>query len=521
MKSISHKRLRFLPLPEIEPSFENPLLYRSEIFSSVLSRQLDSPAFLPPNLGSVSSSLQLSESLSDFNAIEPGPCFQSLTRIFKIEMPSVLNNDVDVPSTVDQMSIPERTPTPPPFLSPPISLSRRPTSVPLFNHSSELSHHCTNNSGLPRLGDGVSYILNSAPRLCETPNRSKIRIQSSIPGLQGRTRSLLAVAEAEERALRGRLDSLQSEMEKEVESEANEATISVNTSISETISQADSKLSSTINFYTTTTNNDNNEKMYPKSTVIGDDSLRVPSPPVLEEKLSLDDPNIPRQNKEDEEFPEPPSEILLPTLQSPGTMLNLIHQSGDQSELNIISVPKEENEETNHQIELRNTGNLVENWNKTAVDQTPQSPEFLSSSLTETSLSLKLSEPDTAVKRTLTGLLKEEFKQLKAAKETYKSKKKAIIELKTLLQLDSILPQPEELVPDAGPYISGELDRNSIPIDHQIGKILKLEDFKQSLSARVASAHPKKDPKSHQNSDNQPQEGLKPDHSDLEESAFL
>lgn len=119
----------------------------------------------------------------------------------------------------DQMSIPERTPTPPPLLSPPISLSRRPTSVPLFNHSSELSHHCMNNSGLQRLGDSVSYIVNSAPRLCKTLNRPEIRSQSSIPGLRGHTRSLLAVAEAEERALRGRLDSLQSEMEKGVENE--------------------------------------------------------------------------------------------------------------------------------------------------------------------------------------------------------------------------------------------------------------------------------------------------------------
>ncbi|KAM3180781.1 hypothetical protein ACTXT7_015650 [Hymenolepis weldensis] len=202
----------------------------------------------------------------------------------------------------------------------------------------------------------------------------------------------------------------------------------------------------------------------------------LPSPPILEENLSLDDLNIPRQNKEDEEFPEPPSEILLPTLQGPDTMLNLIHQSGDQSELNIIPVPKFlhwyfyllsilvgdevvnndnsswapdtslfvslEKNEINSQIELLNTGDLVENLNKTVVDQAAQSPEFLSSSITETSLSPKFSEPDTAVKRTLIGLLKEEFKQLKAAKETYKSKKKAIIELETLLQLDRILPQP-------------------------------------------------------------------------------
>ncbi|KAM3180780.1 hypothetical protein ACTXT7_015649, partial [Hymenolepis weldensis] len=178
-----------------------------------------------------------------------------------------------IPSMVNQMSIPERTPTPPPLLSPPISLSRRPTSVPLFNHSSELSHHYTNNSGLTRLGDSVSYIVNSPPRLCETLNRPEIRIRSSIPGLH--TRSLLAVAEAEERALRERLDSLQIEMEKEVESEANEATTSVNTSTSETISQVEDKLSSTINFYTTATNSDSNEKMYPKFTVIGEDSLKV------------------------------------------------------------------------------------------------------------------------------------------------------------------------------------------------------------------------------------------------------
>ncbi|KAM3180782.1 hypothetical protein ACTXT7_015651 [Hymenolepis weldensis] len=77
--------------------------------------------------------------------------------------------------------------------------------------------------------------------------------------------------------------------------------------------------------------------------------------------------------------------------------------------------------------------------------------------------------------------------------------------------------EQEELVPDAGSYISGELDRNSIPIEHRISKILKSEDFKQSLSARIVSAHSKKDPKPHQNSDTSPQEGLKLDQSDLEE----
>ncbi|VDO00614.1 unnamed protein product [Rodentolepis nana] len=158
----------------------------------------------------------------------------------------------------------------------------------------------------------------------------------------------------------------------------------------------------------------------------------LPPPHSPDENLSQNDQSAPCPNKEDEDFPKPPSENLLP-----GAILNAPQQSADQSELSTIPLSEEKVMEEIHQIKLSNTTEST-----ATAAQAPQCPEITPTTITEKSLSLKLPKPDTAVKRTLVELLKEEFKQLKAAKETYKSKKNAITELKTLLALDSIISQP-------------------------------------------------------------------------------
>nr|CDS26948.1 hypothetical protein HmN_000156800 [Hymenolepis microstoma] len=431
-------------------------------------------------------------------------------------LPTLSSNHLhSVPSMAKPVLMPERNPTPPPFLPPPIALSHRPTSVPLFNHSSELPHQYTNTSGFSGVGVSVNCVVTSAPQLCGTLIRPESQTQIAISCPRSHISNLLVVTESEERALRERLDSLRSEMKGEAESEVIchspddsrrdlERTYGRTASLNSSASATLSKVEDSDNFCATTASSDSNEQIFSTSTVVYEDSLKVPPPQISGENLSQDDRSTSSQNKEDVDFPRPPSENFLPD-----AMLNATQQSADQSELNIIPLLEEKIMEKIHRIKLRDT---TEN---TAVDQAPQCSVITSSSITEKSFSLKLPEPDTAVKRTLVELLKEEFKQMKAAKETYKSKKNAITELKTLLELDRIIPQPEELVLNAGPYFSSELDNNSVLIEPQVDKTLNREGCNDSISHPPVSVHSKHDLKPRQNLDTSPKEGLRLEQVDL------
>ncbi|VDN99283.1 unnamed protein product [Rodentolepis nana] len=303
MKSISHKHQRFLPLPELVSLFGNKSKCHLELFLSSSSRQLDSSRSVPHNIQNVSS-----DDLPDFNSIKPDSMDTIALRGTFENMLSQLDNTLaensnsfhtlsssrlrSAPSMAKPVSIPERNPTPPPFLPPPTALSHRPTSVPLFNHSYELSHHFTKSSCLPGVGASVSCAVTSAPPLCEILIKPELQKQAPISGFQRHTNDLLIITEAEERALRGRLNALRNEMERDVESEGsthssdvsrrdfertNGGTASVNSSASVTLAQVEDSLSSIIKFCTTTTSSDSGEQALSKSTVVYEDSLKVVS----------------------------------------------------------------------------------------------------------------------------------------------------------------------------------------------------------------------------------------------------
>ncbi|KAL5962541.1 hypothetical protein TSMEX_009732, partial [Taenia solium] len=130
-----------------------------------------------------------------------------------------------LPVTIDRPAR-ERQPTPPPSPLPLPTASqvysyRKKTPVPQFLHSMELIHdhgklqavQCNNHSL------SSSRVDLSTRELCEAVTRAEMWTQRSMKGLREHARSLLAATEAEERRLRARLASLQSQMMMTVETE--------------------------------------------------------------------------------------------------------------------------------------------------------------------------------------------------------------------------------------------------------------------------------------------------------------
>ncbi|VDK39738.1 unnamed protein product, partial [Taenia asiatica] len=132
---------------------------------------------------------------------------------------------VSVPVIIDRPAR-ERQPTPPPSPLPLPTASqvysyRKKTPVPQFLHPTELIHdygklqavQCNNHSL------SSSRVDLSTRELCEAVTRAEMWTQRSMKGLREHARSLLAATEEEERRLRARLASLQSQMMMAVETE--------------------------------------------------------------------------------------------------------------------------------------------------------------------------------------------------------------------------------------------------------------------------------------------------------------
>ncbi|KAL5111498.1 hypothetical protein TcWFU_002018 [Taenia crassiceps] len=123
-----------------------------------------------------------------------------------------------VPVIIDRPTR-ERQPTPPPVHS-----YRRKTPSPQFLHPAELAH----NHGKLEIVQCNNHSLSSSRvdlstwELCEAVTRAEMWTQRSMKGLREHAQSLLAATEAEERRLRERLASLQSQMMISVETERSE-----------------------------------------------------------------------------------------------------------------------------------------------------------------------------------------------------------------------------------------------------------------------------------------------------------
>ncbi|KAM7532923.1 hypothetical protein Aperf_G00000126283 [Anoplocephala perfoliata] len=559
MKSIFNKRLRFSPLPEVDSYFSNPTICGLEAYSIVPSSspdQSDPSVFLPlnsaldfegsspsprsPRLFKDAVLLSRSEHSHFDEFLKNQPNDSSLQGRLDKVLSNLDNQSFDLSRSECRLKCAQRSPTPPPLLSPPLVLPHRSTSVPIFAHSSEFHEHRDNNSSCNN-GSGGGHVDITALELYEAVSRAEMWTQHSVQGLQEHTRSLLAATEAEERRLRARLAMLQNEMAKGVCSEEIRCSAENPSTLRRDAEQADERNTS-VNFNTSATaaalqirsqyrlptgipiTNDD-EAIFHGSTMVSETSLRVSSPAIGGGASNIDylpSPNCcystpPRHQEEGRDFPEPLPEIHSPNYHNSNPLTTSRHLlSDDSSGPKVVAAPEVENNKASRPEEspyiVINTLDLAkEEEEKKLLDATgaPDSSSSMHSvsSLTEVSPSLKLlSEGNNIVQQTLVDLLKEESKQLKAARAAYKSKKKVITELKALLQQNLNLPQSEMSASS-----SDVNTKENEPVLIAAASLPKPESPSEPSTRQEISAKPQQ-----QHSDNLPREDAKSAEPDVE-----